>query len=146
MERTNRTSKGGTYREMLTFLSVCLCFICVSFLVFVSLHLSTFSTSASLSLPCVSPSLHLPTSLGMGSFFLCRVIQVALWSAMAPYRASCPGETFPVPSPTDPASTPTCANSLSGSRTPSSRTHEASRDLAFWCGPTICGPSLLKGP
>lgn len=99
---------------------------------------------------CVSISCHpglsspvcLPLStsphlcLSVSTFLLHRVILGGLWFAMAPYRASCPGETFPVPSPTDPASTPTSANSPSGSRTPSSPTHEASQDWAFWCAPS----------
>lgn len=89
---------------------------------------------------CVSLSPHISASLS--SFLLHRVIPGGLWSAMAPYRASCPGETFPAPSPTDPASTPTSANSLSGSRTPSSRTHEASQDPTFWCAP----PSAVLTP
>lgn len=84
---------------------------------------------------CVSllPPPH--NSASLNSFLLHRVIPGDLWSAMAPYRALCPGETFPVPNQTDLVSTPTSANSLSGSRTPFSRTHEASQDPAFWCAP-----------
>lgn len=146
VERANGTSKGETYMEMLTFplslsLSLSLSCLFLPLCLCVSSSLS-FPISMSLSLATLA-LLHLCVSLfppphnsaSLNSFLLHRVIPGDLWSAMAPYRASCPGETFPVPNQTDPVSTPTSANSLSGSRTPFSRTHEASQDPAFWCAP-----------
>ena len=61
-----------------------------------------------------------------------RVILGAPWSAMAPCRASCPGETSPAPSPTDLASTPTSVASPSGSRKLSSAIRDSFLDPAFW--------------
>lgn len=72
-----------------------------------------------------------PPPLFAPPFLPPRVIPGDPWSATTPCRASCPGETSPVPSPTDPASTPTSAGSPSGFMTPSSPTHESPRGLAL---------------